>query len=194
MSLNYLFSKLKGGAGSGNIGHAGVPGKRGGSAPKGIDPIFLSSFVIEDVLKFGKKTGKEKLIAMDKDGNKLGETKGEPHQVSTKRIDKLENVFITVHNHPESAGFSLSDFATFANDKTTHMIAVGHDGTSYLLTKPPSWEFNSSDHSKTAIGGLFSYMNREIMRDNPGISARDASHKMSLEFSPYVGMEYTRIE
>lgn len=35
MTLNNLFSILKGGAGSGNIGHAGVPGKRGGSAPKG---------------------------------------------------------------------------------------------------------------------------------------------------------------
>lgn len=36
MSLNYLFSKLKGGAGSGNIGHAGIPGHQGGSAPKGL--------------------------------------------------------------------------------------------------------------------------------------------------------------
>lgn len=34
MSLNSLFSTLKGGAGSGNIGHAGIPGHRGGSAPK----------------------------------------------------------------------------------------------------------------------------------------------------------------
>lgn len=33
MSLSNLFSKLKGGAGSGNIGHAGIPGHRGGSAP-----------------------------------------------------------------------------------------------------------------------------------------------------------------
>lgn len=35
MSLNNLFSILKGGAGSGNIGHAGRIGHRGGSAPKG---------------------------------------------------------------------------------------------------------------------------------------------------------------
>lgn len=34
MSLNNLFSILKGGAGSGNIGHAGRIGHRGGSAPK----------------------------------------------------------------------------------------------------------------------------------------------------------------
>lgn len=33
MSLNNLFSKLKGGSGSGNKGHAGIPGHRGGSAP-----------------------------------------------------------------------------------------------------------------------------------------------------------------
>lgn len=35
MSLTNLFSKLKGGSGSGNLGHAGIIGKRGGSAPKG---------------------------------------------------------------------------------------------------------------------------------------------------------------
>lgn len=34
MSLTNLFSKLKGGAGSGNLGHAGRIGHRGGSAPK----------------------------------------------------------------------------------------------------------------------------------------------------------------
>lgn len=33
MSLSQLFSIFKGGAGSGNKGHAGRPGKRGGSAP-----------------------------------------------------------------------------------------------------------------------------------------------------------------
>lgn len=33
-SLQLLFSILKGGAGSGNYGHAGRPGRRGGSAPK----------------------------------------------------------------------------------------------------------------------------------------------------------------
>lgn len=35
MSLNKFFIKLKGGLGSGNHGHAGIPGKHGGSAPKG---------------------------------------------------------------------------------------------------------------------------------------------------------------
>lgn len=34
MSLQKLFESLKGGAGSGNWGHAGVPGKRGGSSPR----------------------------------------------------------------------------------------------------------------------------------------------------------------
>lgn len=35
MSLNKLFSKLKGGPRSGNWGHAGRPGKKGGSSPGG---------------------------------------------------------------------------------------------------------------------------------------------------------------
>lgn len=33
-NLNNLFLRLKGGAGSGNKGHAGIPGHRGGSAPQ----------------------------------------------------------------------------------------------------------------------------------------------------------------
>jgi len=35
MSLKDFFQVVKGGAGSGNFGHSGVPGKHGGSAPKG---------------------------------------------------------------------------------------------------------------------------------------------------------------
>lgn len=35
MSLQELFENLKGGSGSGNFGHAGVPGHQGGSAPGG---------------------------------------------------------------------------------------------------------------------------------------------------------------
>ena len=35
MLLNEFFSKLKGGKGSGNHGHSGRPGKRGGSSSKG---------------------------------------------------------------------------------------------------------------------------------------------------------------
>lgn len=34
MTLHYLFSKLKGGPGSGNHDHSGIKGHRGGSAPK----------------------------------------------------------------------------------------------------------------------------------------------------------------
>lgn len=42
MGINDLFSKLKGGAGSGNRGHAGIPGHRGGSATRGLSTIMLS--------------------------------------------------------------------------------------------------------------------------------------------------------
>lgn len=46
MTLINLFSILKGGAGSGNIGHSGRPGHQGGSAPKG-----LGSFATTPTLK-----------------------------------------------------------------------------------------------------------------------------------------------
>lgn len=50
MSLDNLFLTLKGGVGSGNIGHAGIPGHRGGSAPKGNFP-FLSIETLNDHYK-----------------------------------------------------------------------------------------------------------------------------------------------
>lgn len=40
MTLQLLFRRLKGGSGSGNFGHSGIPGQRGGSAPR---KSFLSS-------------------------------------------------------------------------------------------------------------------------------------------------------
>lgn len=44
MSLNYLFSKLKGGPRSGNRGHSGRPGKRGGSSlGRSVSPLIVSS-------------------------------------------------------------------------------------------------------------------------------------------------------
>lgn len=56
MTLNNLFSKLKGGAGSGNLGHAGRPGHHGGSAPAS----FLvpdSAEEIETFLSKGRNPG-----------------------------------------------------------------------------------------------------------------------------------------
>ena len=43
MNLQNFFTILKGGKGSGNHGHAGRPGKRGGSAPKGAGDSFQPS-------------------------------------------------------------------------------------------------------------------------------------------------------
>lgn len=43
MSLNDLLLTLKGGSGSGNHGHAGIPGKRGGSAPSRSGNSFSKS-------------------------------------------------------------------------------------------------------------------------------------------------------
>lgn len=59
MTLNHLFSTLKGGAGSGNIGHAGRLGKHGGSAPKGITSISNSILKTENYKEVKKKADKQ---------------------------------------------------------------------------------------------------------------------------------------
>lgn len=57
-NLRQLFSILKGGPGSGNIGHVGVPGKRGGSAPKGGAYLGLPIVDNADKLSFHSTFGR----------------------------------------------------------------------------------------------------------------------------------------
>ncbi|RJR10596.1 hypothetical protein C4588_02900 [Candidatus Parcubacteria bacterium] len=61
MSLSDLFIVLKGGAGSGNFGHAGIPGRHGGSAPnkvwaKGMPSPGTGSLVnVQKIGQIGEK-------------------------------------------------------------------------------------------------------------------------------------------
>lgn len=55
MSFSKLIQQLKGGPGSGNFGHSGRKGKRGGSAPKGGGGVL--AFEVMDPRSFREHTG-----------------------------------------------------------------------------------------------------------------------------------------
>lgn len=59
MTLNHLFSTLKGGPGSGNWGHAGRLGKHGGSAPKGISSVLSNIIKTDNYKKVKEKADKQ---------------------------------------------------------------------------------------------------------------------------------------
>lgn len=70
MTLNKLFLKLKGGTGSGNFGHSGRPGKRGGSLSS---HGFLSDRKTLDLKIQGRVTGiDEGIYKLVKQMNKVG--------------------------------------------------------------------------------------------------------------------------
>ena len=59
--IDELTKQINGGAGSGNFGHAGRPGKRGGSAPEGQgDGVYTRADQIEDQHKAGLITDSER--------------------------------------------------------------------------------------------------------------------------------------
>ena len=81
MSLNKVFQKLKGGPGSGNFGHGGRPGKRGGSAPsKGGGGLSLSKDDKETLKRGFSHLGVFDSLKVDRKGSNnqaaFGETKG----------------------------------------------------------------------------------------------------------------------
>lgn len=79
MSFNKLIEQLKGGAGSGNFGHSGIPGKVGGSAPGG------SKIVGTNVTPL--KGGQNQLQAdFEKaTGKKIGSGSA-PHKAAVKKL------------------------------------------------------------------------------------------------------------
>lgn len=89
-NLALLFSILKGGPGSGNIGHAGIPGHRGGSSPKGggfgsIAHVNQLGRIVDAITSSTNAQTKEQQTKKFLDS--LGFT-GKPKVVSEKDLDK----------------------------------------------------------------------------------------------------------
>ena len=98
MSLNNLFTVLKGGKGSGNFGHAGRPGKRGGSSSRGSGGSSLfqpspppQSESFADKLPLGKAPGPD--IEVDKAGLDwlMSDIKGQLEQLKHGGLVSIDN-------------------------------------------------------------------------------------------------------
>jgi hypothetical protein len=108
------------------------------------DGLGLSQFVLDkvfdahvEVLKFGLRTHREKIIAIDcVTGNIEAEATGASDCVSWSFKDTYGGTAVTVHNHPESTSFSYLDLYDFGHNNMTPCISTqGHNGTMYSVRK-----------------------------------------------------------
>lgn len=135
-----------GGPGSGNWGHKGRPGQRGGSLPRGTGGTGLLAGLLPGAAQaieaafskcaaVGEEKGVELGILIDTEGRVLRETVGEAGIVmDLKKVPSdAEN---SVHNHPESGGFSSGDVNyLLTNAGLKNEFVVDSEGTRYRISK-----------------------------------------------------------
>ncbi|MDO5714826.1 MAG: minor capsid protein, partial [Tissierellia bacterium] len=103
--------------------------------------ITVFKDAINEALEYGKKTGNECLLWMDKKGEKLFDTAtGNSNSVaiSPEVLEYLEkskkNTIVSLHNHPGSSSFSPEDISILSSyESIDWMLVTGHDGTKYYL-------------------------------------------------------------
>lgn len=211
MSLIELFSTLKGGPGSGNWGHAGRPGAKGGSALRSVamsittGPDYkvrqASVKGISQVLKHGLKTGNEAIVGYDKEGKSIdGMPTGDNNSCSATAVIHPDT-HITIHNHPSSSSFSDGDLIVLMKNPGKHMMVVGHDGTIYKLTKPDNWVdkgYSSSVIEKSYLKVrdrlMPKYQPKVLKGEISSFEAWKAhSHDIVTELAKGFGLDYQRI-
>lgn len=202
-NLSGLFSILKGGAGSGNRGHAGRLGKRGGSGPSLIQTISIDNvnFDIKELTDFALSTGNEAVLAFDKNGNRQGSMlKGTKNHIpDTIRIINSET-HLTIHNHPNSDSFSGNDIKWFAKGNEKHMVVIGHNGTIYKMSKPDNWkpgfkhdDLDSKWENRVYQGVAYGEISLPTV-DDKSTKWREFSHQITSEITQEVGIMYERIK
>lgn len=120
---------LEGGAGSGNFGHAGRPGKRGGSTV-GTSIRSIRAAVLNH------KDGKEHSILLDSTGKVLGEKSGDEESVGMFETPALQDSTAALtahHSHPYDSPPSLGDMLVLANNPGLKSIGVHSDTASYIV-------------------------------------------------------------
>jgi len=141
--------------------HCGAPGEVGGSRPREecASDIYdklpwqlrpETSKAVFACLTHGLATGKESAIVLNRDGTRhtytmpedshfagrvLEHFKGTESSVAVASLDDAEDEFIWVHNHPNSSGLTPTDIWMLWRTDIVHMIAVGHDGALFHVSR-----------------------------------------------------------
>lgn len=120
MSLHEVFNKLKGGSGSGNFGHGGRPGKRGGSTPKGSG---LSGPVVASVSVSAISSAVKRNIK----GTKNSGSRSEPvYQIPLSNRNNVETMLLNM-------GMSAINKNTFASKNSGAKISESNNSNTFNL-------------------------------------------------------------
>jgi len=144
MTLISISIQSKGGPGSGNWGHRGIPGKVGGSSPRGAG---LSPTSGKDWLqRYEKRAGKKHPKAMEGPVRRGG-TPGKGH------VDPLADAFLR-HGSSSKGTWKFADNNAVAatKSKITGLLAsasgVDRSAVNYMVGK---WADTSNDHDAEAL-------------------------------------------
>lgn len=132
---------VKGGLGSGNFGHAGRPGERGGSAPKGSTATNLQT-ALRNAESAIRGRSDEHLYLFDRDGNEIFSTVGNAESVGIASGVETTGATMT-HNHPVdptrldyAPSLSTGDIRSALDHRLAQVRAVG-DRFDYVMDFSP---------------------------------------------------------
>lgn len=157
--LQIIALLLKGGAGSGNFNHAGIPGQVGGSSSEGGGLSAELKTSLSNYAKESKGTLNERVVIQNKNtGEVLADyTQGlqlapgmnyiatedsgfsNADMFDTKGDYHPDSSILHVHTHPEDLSFSDGDLRIFSRSTIGEMQVITPDGSTYTLEKTDSF-------------------------------------------------------
>jgi len=180
---------LKGGSGSGNWGHRGRKGKRGGSAPSragvGVGKRGAVQNALDTVHAHSLATNKEQLIVLDKNGKTEWTSSdiGGRHEVSEIELTKDSRILVHSHPAPEK-NFTSTDVDTFL--KTSQLeqsLVIDNRGTVYQITR--------TDQTKPYESSVWMEMNKLYSSAYPEEAVFDEkiSHREGKAIAEHAAMQ-----
>lgn len=176
--------RYKGGPGSGNFGHAGIPGHLGGSAEGEGADSYAATIADSPV---------EKWAVFSPEGTKIRE--GEGGQFSASIVGGNLRDQIVVHNHPGANDIPLSPqdltFAAIRDLASMKAVTRTDDKRTVLYTmdRPKAgWPKDFSERMGLDEKWLAVY--RDVRKEEPDLAV--ASHKTWQIFSSQTGVGYER--
>jgi len=184
-------------------GHAGRPGKRGGSLPRSArSGIVYDRKLDAKISQYAdtiRNNNFETCACFDKDGNVLFEHTGILNRVTTdyRNFPKIkDNIFI--HNHPMGRSFSQDDvlFGIVHNAKEIRIVGKKFD---YSLSRSRGrWpKFNYAKYKYMVLdNSVFKSMNKLIKNNKISVERAEFIHQdiVMRKFAKYFGLKYKKTE
>lgn len=187
--LDRLIVILNGGKGSGNFGHAGRPGKVGGSQPqKRKEKKRRYDMNLDELEKDIVSLDYEYSGIYAQDGERIFHKSGNKNSVMYTRseIDRMFGKILT-HNHPGGWAFSQEDL-DFQEQARLFEIRAVTDTYTYSI-KNEDWANPENVFRNNFRQAIISVSQRETK-----YTGRDFNHEVLKEYAKTAGLKYERIK